>query len=65
MNRLQINDRVTDMRDRDGTVVAISGDGFRLVTVCLDEGGEETSPEGFWQKRPGWVAMKAPQERRV
>lgn len=57
-HRLEINDRVTDMIGRDGTVAAIDESGpLRMVTVHFDQGGSETMAEGLLEKRPNWGSM--------
>lgn len=53
--RLQINDRVTDMIGRDGTVIEIDDTApLRQVKVQFDMSDAETVPEGMLEKRPGW-----------
>lgn len=53
--RLRLNDRVTDMIGRDGTVTAIDDTTpLRQVTVQFDTGGAETMAEGCFEKRPAW-----------
>ena len=55
IRRLEVNDRVTDMTGRDGTVAEIDeGAALRLCKVQFDEGGAEVLAEGMLERRPQW-----------